>query len=72
LVKVAVLISALDKALAGVLFVGARDDSTGIDGLAITATRAFTYTRRTWLIAVRLDDDLYVKATFAAPCQCDL
>ena len=66
-----VLTSALDSALAGVLFVGDRDDSTGIDGLVITAMRAFTYTRRRWLIAIRLDDDLYVSATFAAPCQHD-
>jgi len=71
LVELIVLISALDNALAGVLFVGGREDSTGIDGLAITATRAFTYTCRPWLIAIRLDDDLYVKATFAAPCQYD-
>jgi hypothetical protein len=63
--------SALDSVLAGVLFVGDRDDSTGVDGLAITAMGAFTYTRCHWLIAIRLDDDLYVNATFAAPCQCD-
>jgi hypothetical protein len=61
----------LDSALAGVLFVRDRDDSTGIDGLAITTMRAFTYTRRHWLIGIRLDDDLYVNATFAAPCQYD-
>jgi hypothetical protein len=63
--------SFLDSVLAGVLFVGDRDDSTGIDRLAITATRAFTYTRRPWLIAIRLDNDLYVNGTFAAPCQYD-